>query len=737
MKNFFTKQAKWIGAGEGDFEMTGYFPALQLRKSFFIDKLTNAQCLICGLGLYTLYINGKRVGDDVLSPAFTAYDKRALFVRYDVSSYLHVGENVVAVKLGNGHYNQPTKDNWHLSYAAWRNVPRLLFELFMDGESVLVSDGSWKFTSDGATVHNVLRTGEFYDARKADAWRELGYDDGAWKQAKLVRPCGGVLEEQLLPPIRECDKLSAIAVWKSEKGYVFDFGKNIAGYVGLRMRGATGQTVSFHYSELIKGQEITQYNVNPYVTVDAGDFAEDRYTFAGNGIEEWKPEFVYHGFRYVEVTGLTETPSIDCLTAYHVHTDLSEIGYFHSSDETLNWLFDAAKLSFINNFHGYPEDCPHREKNGWTGDAACSAAYSLFLFDMKKSYYKWLKDVCDTQRPCGEIAAIVPAAAWGYNWGNGPAWDYALFHIPYVVYQNGGGTDCLELCYPYMEKYLKFAENFILQDGTVSAFGLGDWCFPRQVEDLRLVSEDYSDSCHVYSMYCIAAKTAETLGKNGVYFAEKAENLRLAILDKFVVGDKVEKDGQTALAMAVHFGIVRGEQAARVAKRLAERIKADGYSIKFGILGAKAIYNVLTAYGYVDVAYKLVSREEYPSYVYWKKHGATTLWERWETSTDEIPASYDHHMYGNVTEFLVKGIAGLENTGVGYKTCRIKPYFFAENCACACGTETPYGKISVKWQKEKDVFSADFVIPEEVEATLVLPNQKETRIRSGSIKRKL
>ncbi len=737
MKNFFTKQAKWIGASEGSFNFKGYFPAVQLRKTFVMEKPAKAECLICGLGLFTLYINGKRVGDDVLSPAFTAYDKRALFVRYDVSNYLVLGENVVSVKLGNGQYNQPVQDSWHFSHASWRNAPKLLFELFINGETALVSDKTWKCSLDGATVHNVLRTGEFYDARKEDAWRELGYDDGAWQQARLVRPCGGVLEEQSLPPIRECDKLSAISVWKSEKGYVFDFGKNIAGYVGLRMQGESGQTISLHYAELLEGKEIAQYNINPYVKSEVGDFSEDRYTFAGKGVEEWKPEFVYHGFRYVEVTGLTEEPPIDCLTAYHVHTDLLETGYFHSSDETLNWLFDAAKLSFINNFHGYPQDCPHREKNGWTGDAACSAEYSLFLFDMEKAYYKWLKDVCDTQRPCGEIAAIAPSSGWGYNWGNGPAWDYALFHIPYAVYQNGGGTDCLALCYPSMKKYLKYVENFILQDGTVSAFGLGDWCYPRKVEDLRLVSEDYSDSCHVYSMFCIASKTAEILGKSGALFAAKAEKLRLAILHKFADGDKIEKDGQTALAMAVHFGIVQGPQAERVAKRLVERIQADDYQIKFGILGAKAMYNVLAKYGYKDVAYKLVSREEYPSYKYWKNHGATTLWERWEESTREILASCDHHMYGSVTEFLVKGIAGLENTGVGYETCKIQPYFFADTCACECGTKTPYGEISVKWKKEKGMFLASFVIPNEVEATLILPNGKQSKIRSGNIKIKL
>ena len=733
MRNF-TKKAKWIGGGEDNFEMTGRFPALQLRKTFSLKELTRAECLICGLGLYVLYINGKKVGDDVLSPAFTAYDKRALFVRYDVREYLQTGENVIAVKLGRGHYDQPIQDDWKFGYATWRNAPRLLFELFLDGESEIVSDGSWKYTLDGATVHNVLRTGEFYDARKADGWRETGYDDGAWQNARLVRPAGGVLEEQILPPIRECATLSAVDTWQSEKGWIFDFGKNIAGYVGLKMQGEAGQTVSLHYAEILEGKEIAQYNINPYVKIEAGNFSEDRYTFVGKGVEVWKPEFVYHGFRYVELTGVTEKPALDALTAYHVHTDLKEIGFFRSSNETLNWLFETAKLSFLNNFHGYPEDCPHREKNGWTGDAACSAEYSLFLFDMERSYEKWLKDLCDTARPCGEIAAIAPTSIWGYNWGNGPAWDYALFHIPYAVYEKNGTTVCLAYCYPYMQKYVEYAENFFLEDGTVSPFGLGDWCPPRNVEDKRLVGEAFSDSCHVYSMLRILAKTAEILGDDGSVYAKKAEDLRLSILAKFVDGDRVEKDGQTALAMAVRFGIVQGEQAARVVKRLVDRIEADGVQIKFGILGAKAVYAVLSAYGYTSVAYKLVTGEEYPSYGYWKKQGATTFWERWEESTREILASHDHHMFGSVTEFLVKGVAGLKNTGIGYQTCEIKPYFFAENCFCACGTQTPYGELSVAWEKKQGEFTATFVIPDGVEATLILPNGKKQTVRSGEMK---
>ena len=235
MKQFFS-QSKWIGTGERlcDPNVDYFSPALQLRKVFRLSsKPTAALCRICGLGAYVLYINGKRVGDDVLSPAFTAYDKRVLFVEYDVYSYLCAGENVVAIKLGDGFYNQTSKDVWGFYRAPWRDYNCAIFELIADGGIVCVSDNTWKWTKDGPTIHSAVRTGEYYDARKEDGWRVLGYQDDAWHSAVVVASPGGVLDQMTMPPIRECESYSPVDVWRSEKGWVFDFGKNIAGYVGI------------------------------------------------------------------------------------------------------------------------------------------------------------------------------------------------------------------------------------------------------------------------------------------------------------------------------------------------------------------------------------------------------------------------------------------------------------------------------------------------------------------------
>ncbi len=720
-------KAFWIGLGEGGHKTGMQSPAFRFRKTFNIKNVQRAECLICGLGIFTLYINGQKVGNDVLSPAFTDYTKRALFVRYDVTDYLKVGKNVVCVELGDGFYNQTTEDTWHFCHAPWRNAQRLLLNLTCDGKTIVKSDSSWKGDNNGATVHNAIRTGEYYDATKEDCWLDADYDDSKWYAAEKVQPLAGKLCEQLLPPIRECEKINAVKVWDSKNGKVYDFGVNIAGYVGFKAGGSRGKTVNFRYAEKLSedGVEIDQSNIDFYVKTDA--FSQDRYTFKGEGVESWKPKYVYHGFQYVEISGEIDGFNQSSLTAYHVHTDLEKIGDFNCSNELLNWIYDAGIRSYLNNWHGFVQDCPHREKNGWTGDASASAEYSVFFFDMKQAYKKWLADIIDTQRNNGQLCSVAPTSGWGYNWGSGPAWDYALFNIPYELYLQTGDTECIEIVYPYLKKYLKYAKYF--EDKLLVRFGLGDWRPPDKVEDLKVVSNRFSDSCHYYSMYKIIAQMSNIIGrKDYTAFNTKAEKIRTAIIKTFIDGDRVDMCGQGSLAMALSFGIVNGDQAQKIADRLAQTIKNDGYKVKVGLLGTKALFPALSEYGYNDVAYKTMTAKGYPSYSWWKEQGATTLWESWLGDV-----SLNHHMFGSVLDWIRKYIAGIQNKGVGYDVCEIKPYFFDENCSCSCSTQTAYGKLSVEWQKVGDTFSAQFIVPKGCSCKLVLPNKTVENVKSGEI----
>lgn len=724
------QNAKWIGSGNP--VVTRYTgqesPALQLRKEFALEKTGKAQCFISGLGCFVLYINGQRVGDEVLSPAFTDYDKRVLYCTYDVTDLLVPGRNVVAVCVGDGFYNQTAHDTWGFYQAPWRDTAKLLLQLNVEGEEVLISDDSWKLTLNGPIVHNCIRTGEYYDARKEDGWKENGYDDGRWGNAQIMRPPAGKLIPQLLPPIRECEVIPAIDMWRSKKGWVFDFGKNMAGYVSLKMAGREGQTVAIRYSEKLDGQELDQSNISCYV-LDTDDFSVDKYTFRGEGVERWKPSFVYHGFRYAELTGAEETPSRDALTAYFVHTDLRQKGSFHSSDSLLNWIQEAGIRSFLSNFHGISEDCPHREKNGWTGDAVISAGYAVCQFDMAEAYRKWLADIVDSQRRNGQLPGIAPTGGWGHNWGSGPAWDSALFVLPYELYLETGDSSCMELVYEAAQRYLDYAKYY-RREGLV-CYGLSDWC-PPDLPDLKLMDNCLSDSCYYYAMQQIMAKMAALAGEpeKAHQYRQEAEETKTAIRSRFICDDCVDNNGQGALAEVLYFRIVEGVQAEKIAAKLAQTVTEDGYSYKVGILGMKALLNALSMYGYTNVAYKTVDREDYPSYGYWRKLGATTLWENWENSSF---GSQNHHMYGDVLNWMFRNVGGIQNDGIAYDQCRLKPYFFRDVCSVSVQTETPRGPLNFDWSKEEKRFIADIVLPEDTKAILELPGHAPIQVQSGRV----
>lgn len=724
----FSNLSKWIGLNEGWYDTDRLSPALQLRSHTFDYNGGKTTCLICGLGSFILYINGQRVGNDVLSPAFTAYDKRVLFVKYDVEKYLRIGKNIVAVLLGDGFYNQSSQDTWRFYNASWRNTPRLRLEIFCNGESVLVSDASWKGSYDGAIVHNAIRTGEWYDARKEDGWREVDYDDSAWYDARIVRAPGGKMYEQLMPPIREHRRLKAVKTWRSKNGWVYDFGENIAGYVGIEMRGNAGETVTVRYAEKLKGEEIDQSNIDFYIF--SGNFSQDRYTFSGKNKEFYKPSFAYHGFQYVEISGVEEQPDAEAVTAYHVYTDLKRIGDFKCSNDLLDWIYNAGIRTFLNNYHGFPEDCPHREKNGWTGDGWLTADFATFNFDMLESYKKWLWDICDTQRYSGQICSVAPSWGWGYNWGSGPSYDIVLFILPLTVYYETGNCEIIKNALPFVRHYLDYIKSFEDKDRTVF-FGLCDWRPPDNIRDLKKIDNRYSDTCCYYKILTCAAQIEKICGNQyeSIQISGWAEEIRQAIIKRYIKGDIVDNDGQGALALAIYFDIVKGTQKVAILKKLVSIVKKDEYGFRTGILGTKAILNALSQNGYTDIAYAMVNRSDYPSYGYWRSKGATTLWESWLGD-----ASLNHPMFGDVLNFMVRNIAGLKNEGIAYDSILINPFFFDDDCSAFCKTETANGVVSIEWIKRKNLFNLIVKAPEKTKIKLQINDRIFVIKKIGGIK---
>ena len=668
-----------------------------------------------------------------MSPAFTAYDKRSLYLRHNVTRLLKAGENVIAIRLGNGFFNISVSDSWNFQHAPWRNSPRLLFELFIDEKSTVASDTSWRCRTNGATSHNCIRTGEYYDARLEDGWRSVEYCDTGWDVAKIVHPAGGKIEEMTMPEVKELEELTPVARWRSENGWIYDFGKNISGYVSLACEGKRGTELKLRYAEALNGKEINQ----SFVSIHAGTeypFAEDRYVFSGNGLETWRPEFVYHGFRYVEFSWNTNTiPPRNALTAHFVHTDLKKRGDFKCSGELLSWIYDAGIRAFLSNYQGMPIDCPQREKNGWTGDAVISADYALCLFDMEDSYAKWMKDIMDSQRESGQLPGIAPTGGWGFNWGSGPAWDTAMFTLPYLLYTETGITKLLDLVYEAQKKYLSYAKTREDGDGLV-CYGLNDWCPATRVGELNLAPNRLSDSCVYYAMLSIAAKSAELRADSTAArtYSKRAKDVKAAIKKIYVDEADISTYGQGALAFLLYYKIVNGKEAAKIAKQLAELVTAENYVYKVGILGMKALPNALSDYGYTDVAYKYITREDYPSYSYWKKIGETTLCETWEENQ-----SRNHHMYSDVVNWMIRNIAGLKNRGIAYDKISFEPYFFSERCSASAKTETPRGLASISWEKRSDLFTAEINVPAGAEATLTLPGGKTIPVTTGKFNIKI
>ncbi|MBQ8308626.1 MAG: family 78 glycoside hydrolase catalytic domain [Clostridia bacterium] len=716
MNNIIFADSKWISDGRSTTSgETGYLmPVLEFRRQFYYERRSDkAVCYISGLGFFELFINGEKVGNEVLTPSFSNYDKRYYYCVFDIADYLEAGKNIIAIKVGNGHYNQTEGDAWRFESASWRDTPKLLFSLFVGDRSVLNSDTSWKVRRSKTTYHNSLRTGEFYDATQEDGFMGLDYIDDVWANAKIVVPPAGVATQEFMPPIRECEAIRPIDIWRSEKGWVFDFGVNIAGYAEISAEEKAGVEAVMRYAERLNGKEIDQKEIDKHIY--SGEGSCDKYKFKGVGRETWKPSFTYHGFRYVEIAGLSKEPDKNTLKAYFIHTDFERVGDFSTSDELLIWAYESGIRSFLSNYQSFPTDCPHREKNGWTGDAQLSCEYALRIFDMENAYKKWLTDILDCQKDNGIIPCIVPTSAWGYTWGSGPAWDYALFKIPYAIYKETGKTECLELVYEAAQKYLDYALHY--RQGGLVEFGLGDWCYPLKVKDIKVASNEFSDSCYYYDMQKISAFIAELKGDTDKarQYSEAAEQTRQAIVKKYISDNVVDGGGQGAAALVLRFGIVDGEIGKKIADKLAEIIKKDEYQIKVGILGFKALMYALPQYGYQDVVYKMLARYEYPSFGYWKNQGATSLWEDWEGSQ-----SLNHHMYGTVIDYLQRDIAGVKNVGVAYDKVLFEPYFYAENCSASLYKNTKFGKLVFGWEKTGKTIRLNAVVPSGIEAKIKL-----------------
>lgn len=660
--------AKWIENPGCPSEWAPVF-----RKKFKLQQVQRVEIAICGLGFYILEVNGKRVSEELLTPPFTAYDKRILYQVYDITEYVTYGENVIEVTCGNGWYNQQEPDGWDFQHAVWKTAPQMICQVNVNGACYLVSDSSWE-TTKSRFVFNSHRLGEDYQA----AMEIQGFHS-----VSIAKGPGGILEKQTMPAV----KLQGTYEGKEIFPYVYDFGQSITGNVEIKVQGNSGDWATIVYSERIRDDgSIDREFVSQHVY--SKRFAQDNYFLKGEGEEIWHSEFGFHGFRYVRIDH-SATTKILSVTARDMHTEFPEIGGYTCDNHNVNRLHKACVRALLTNYVHIPMDCPHREKNGWTADAMLSSFQGLYNLDMKEAYKKWLDDIVDCQRANGQIPCIAPTSLWGYGWGSGVTWDAVLFVLPWNIYQFTGDISIIERFYPAMESYLGYLET--QSDNDIFTIGLGDWCAPLEITpcDERVILTCYAK--HVFDLF---AQMSQLFGleEKERYARRRAAEIREAFQKEFV---GQHAPCQTYYAALVYFDMVDDKEEA--ARQLAEQVKLDRGHLYAGIFGAYMVPMVLREYGYFELAWEMVCKEEYPGWIYLmnKCHGA--MGEEWCGS-----ASLDHHMFTTVDAFIQESLSGLDmkHAEAGFKTIHLKPYFPSGMKEFSFWHDLEEGRIEIRWDEK-------------------------------------
>jgi alpha-L-rhamnosidase len=717
-------KGKWIGAT--DKIVTPSAPAPYLRKSFSVSKpVRSGRVYISGVGYAELYLNGQKVSDHVLDPGYTRFDRRVIYVTHDVTASLQQGNNALGIILGNGWLNVNAADTWDFDTAPWRMTPRALAQLvvvYTDGTSeTLTTDESWKVSS-GAIVFDGIRNGQSDDARlEKPGWSTGGYaEDASWTPAAVLKAPGGVMSAQMFPPQKIMQTLPSKKMTEVKPGvFVFDFGQNIAGWAQLSVTGAAGTKVTMKYGEVLAADgSVDQTNVAGIGSIKfyKPPVQTDTYTLLGGGAETFEPRFVYYGFQYVEVSGFPGRPTMDSLHARVVHTSFETIGSFSSSNDLLNRIQAATQWSYKANFQSIPTDCPHREKNGWMGDAHMAGELAMLNFANGAAYTKWLRDIRDEMRPTGELPGIVPTSGWGYTNYSGPAWGSALLLLPWYLYQYSGDEQILTTSYDHFKRYVDYVTTKNYLAANPSGW-LGDCVMPGETTPEGVTHSGY----HVIDAR-IVAKTAELLGKNDDVqkYNALADKVKQDFLAKYfnTTTAQIAGDSQTALAAALYQGLLDDADRPRVLARLLAKIAAKNDHLDTGCLGTKYLPWVLTDGGHADLFYKIATQTDFPSWGRWIGQGATTLWETWK---DE--GSHNHIFLGDISAWFFRGLAGInpDPEGPGFAKIIVRPEVVGDLTFAKAETRTLRGVVHSDWKIDGGNLVLSVVIPVNSTATVYVP----------------
>jgi alpha-L-rhamnosidase len=727
--------SNWQGAWISDRNSIDHKPAPYFRKKFNISKtIRSARVYIAVAGLYELYVNGEKTGNHRLDPMYTRFDRRNLYVTYDVTSQLQNGDNAVGVVLGNGWYNHQSLAVWNFHNAPWRNRPAFCLDLkitYTDGSEETVATGlDWR-TSSGPVIFNSIYTAEHYDARlEQEDWSKASFDDSRWRGVMFRSVPSHTVSAQQLHPVRNVEKIAARTFRKMDDStYLYDFGRNIAGVTHIKVRGDEGTTVKIKHGErLYDNGYIDMSNIDVYYRGNQKEdpFQTDILILSGKKEDEFMAKFNYKGFRYAEVTGSKPISlDINSLTAYFMHSDVPVAGDVKSSHPLVEKIWRATNSSYLSNLMGFPTDCPQREKNGWTGDGHFAIESALYNFDGITVYEKWLADHRDEQQPNGVLPDIIPTGGWGYGAENGLDWTSTIAIIPWEIYMFYGDSRLLADCYDNIKRYVNYVDR--ISNNHLTSWGRGDWVPVKSRSNKELTS-----SVYYYVVTEILSETAKLFDRRDDHlrYSQLAENIKNAINEKFLNRETgIYASGtQTELSVPLHWGVTPDDMKQKVADRLADKVKEAGYHLDVGVLGAKALLNALSENGHVETAYKVAVQDKYPSWGWWIVNGATTLLENWDLqATRDI--SDNHMMFGEIGAWFYKGIGGIfpDPAQPGFKNIILRPNFVPDLTYATVSHRSPYGEIVSKWTRRNRDITYSVTVPANSAADLYLP--KGVRVR--------
>ncbi len=735
-------QAEWITKKD---EQQGErsLPAHYYRRDFTTNKkIKSASVYASSLGLYQLFINGEKVSQDLFTPGYTSYHKRLQYQTYDVTSML-ARDNSIGAIVGDG---------WYRGFLGWKGERNyygdqlaLLIQLhieYSDGtDEIITTNDQWK-VNYGPILKSDIYNGEKYDARHDMAgWSSIGFDDNSWDPVEILQHPKDILVAPQGVPVKAVAQITPTKIITTPKGEtVLDIGQNIVGWVRMEVEGDAGDQVTLQFAEVLDKEG------NFYTTNLRAAEATDVYRLKGNGKETFEPHFTFHGFRFVKIEGYPGELTLDKITAVVIHSDIKPTGTFSCSDPLINQLQKNIQWGQRGNFLDVPTDCPQRdERVGWTGDAQVFSRTAAFNFDVAAFYTKWLKDLAADQQSNGSVPHVIPDMLNG--WGGATGWADAAVIVPWTVYQVYADKRILKDQYASMQAWIGFMEKKAGEDflwNNAKDWHWGDWlAFNTDKPDYAgsVTEKDLIATAYFYYSTQLLSQIASILGvaTDADRYGQLAEQIKQAFVGEYITPNgRLVSHTQTAYALALSFDLVPSSLIEKSAKYFAEDVEKFGH-LTTGFLGTPLLCPTLSKIGRDDLAFMLLNRKEFPSWLYPVTQGATTIWERWDTqrpdgSIIEGMNSFNHYAYGAIGEWLYSHVAGLNTDPQrpGYQHILLSPHPGGDLTSAQAEFKSLFGLIKSSWKIEGEKFIYEIIIPTNTTATVSLPNAQDKLVTVNS-----